>query len=61
MILRLKINKIRDVPGCGALSLARVTQTGSRSTNRFFLAAKPIPIKRAHFKMLEQQRGAIFF
>src|SRR5262245_60302586 len=61
MILWLEVNEIGNVIGSCALSLTRVAQTRSRSTNRFFLATQPITIERAHFEVFEKQRRAIVF
>ena len=61
MILRLEVNEIRNVSGCGALSVSRVTQTRARRANRFFFATQTITIERAHFEVIEKQRRAIVF
>src|SRR5829696_8889010 len=61
MILRLEVNEIGNVIGGSTLSFTRIVQTRTGRANRFFLAAQTVAIERAHFEVIEKQRGAIVF
>ena len=59
MILRLEVDKIRDVLGRRALSLARVTQTRTGSADRLVFPCEPVTIESFNFEMIEKEGKAI--
>ena len=61
MILRFEVNEIRNVFGCGALSVARITQTRACRAYRFVFAGEPVAIECSNFEVIEKQSGAVVF